>query len=502
MRLIGKLIIIIFIVGILLGASAYVILYTSDNDNNNNGGNDIESPQIDDIAGNLTVTAGQTVTITALFSDNVNVTVATLYYKVASSTSWDSISILSGSASISIPSSTTSNYHYYITIDDDAGNGPIGQPSVDGTTFYIITVTHNGGEENFTHTVFVEEATATWCNNCPNVANILHAIYETHNYRFYYVSLVDDKSTKAHERLSNDYNVLGFPTAFIDGGYSVIVGGAKPESDYSAAIAAAQVRTVPNIQIKVAAEYKNTTGELTVTAVVENKENQLYSGRLKIYLTEIVSGWTGYDSKPYQFSFLEYILLQDISVDGNGTETFTETKDISAYDYENLMIIGVVFSSEKHAGYANPPSENPFDAYYADATNAAKIVEGGNLPPQLEITSPQKGKIYLNGNPVLERLQNRKILGLFLNNSLHNKTILLGQKTITVDATDDSAVAKVEFYIDEKLVFNDTQAPYEYTFKKLSTFKTLFFKKHILTVTVYDDTGKITSASILFKARI
>jgi hypothetical protein len=71
-----------------------------------------------------------------------------------------------------------------------------------------------------------------------------------------------------------------------------------------------------------------------------------------------------------------------------------------------------------------------------------------------------------------------------------------------VDATDDSAVAEVEFYIDEKLVFNDTQAPYEYTFKKLSTFKSLFFKEHTLTVTVYDDTGKTTSASILFKARI
>ena len=31
MRLIGKLVIIIFIVGILLGASAYIIVYTGDN---------------------------------------------------------------------------------------------------------------------------------------------------------------------------------------------------------------------------------------------------------------------------------------------------------------------------------------------------------------------------------------------------------------------------------------------------------------------------------------
>ena len=70
---------------------------------NNNGGNDTEPPQIIEVSGNLTVTAGQTATITALFTDNVNVTEATLYYKIAGSTSWDSKSILNGSASITYP---------------------------------------------------------------------------------------------------------------------------------------------------------------------------------------------------------------------------------------------------------------------------------------------------------------------------------------------------------------------------------------------------------------
>ncbi|MBE3141128.1 MAG: hypothetical protein IMZ53_11180, partial [Thermoplasmata archaeon] len=105
MRLIGKLVIIIIIIGILLGASAYVILYT---------GNDSEPPQIDDIAGNVTVTAGQNATISVLFSDNVNVTAATLYYKIASAASWSSETILSGYANIPIPSSETSNYYYYV----------------------------------------------------------------------------------------------------------------------------------------------------------------------------------------------------------------------------------------------------------------------------------------------------------------------------------------------------------------------------------------------------
>ncbi len=77
MRLIGKFIVIIILIGILLSASAYIILYTDEN-----GGPDTKPPQITSISGNFTVTAGQTATIIAVFTDNVNVTKATLYYTI------------------------------------------------------------------------------------------------------------------------------------------------------------------------------------------------------------------------------------------------------------------------------------------------------------------------------------------------------------------------------------------------------------------------------------
>jgi hypothetical protein len=490
--------------GILLGASAYVILYTNDN---NNGGNDTEPPQIDDITGDITATAGQAVTITALFSDNVNVTEATLYYRTAGLASWNSESILSGSANISIPSGTTSNYYYYITVDDAAGNGPVGDPSTDGSEYYIITVNPGGGNhenESVIHTVFIEEATATWCTNCPNVANTLYSLYETDKYNFYYVALINDTNSIAAERNTKDYHVYGFPTVFIDGGYKVIVGANKPESTFIDAINAAKARTMPKIKVTLTTQYQNSTKEVTVNTLIENKGNTSYNGKLKLYLTEIISHVSGYDSKPYHFGFLEYLTNKDISVDGKKSITLSITKDISAYDYENLMIIGVVFNSEKHQGYANPSdtSGNLFDAYYADATNATRVVPKGNLPPELQITSPQKGKIYLSGKPILERLQETKIMGALLHNLVYNKTILLLKKIVTVNASDDSAVVKVEFSIDGTVMYNDTDAPYEYTFTKLKILKTLFFKEHILTVTVYDDTGKTASSSILFKARI
>jgi hypothetical protein len=503
MRLLGKLIVIL-IIGILLSASAYVIFYMGDN--TDNGGKDTELPEITDIAGNLTATAGQNVTISARFYDNINVTVATLYYKIAGVASWSSESILSGYATIPISASETNNYYYYVTVDDAAGNGPVGDPSVDGSKYYTITVYSNGStpsNETLTHTVFIEEATATWCTNCPNVANILYSLYETNKYNFYYVALINESNADTTERLWDDYNVYSFPTVYIDGGYQIIIGGSKPESTFIDAINAARGRTEQKIKVTVTAQYKNTTQEVTAKTLIENKGNDTYNGKLKLYLTEIISHKSGYDSKPYHFGFLGYLINKDISVEGKENVTMEYMQNISAYDYENLMIIAVVFNSERHQGYSNPfdSTKNLFDAYYADATNATKVVPKGNLPPELLITSPQKGKVYLSGIQIFGRLQQRKIIGFFLNKTLHNTTILYGKKIITVDATDDSAVAKVEFKIDGKIMANVTEPPYTYTVKN-SILRSIFLRKHILTVTVYDDTGKTTSASIEFKARM
>jgi hypothetical protein len=515
MRLIGKLLIIIVILGLLLGASAYIIVYTGDNNTNNNGGNDTEPPQIIEVSGNLTVTAGQTATITALFTDNVNVTEATLYYQTVGSTDWSSISILSGSANIPIPSSATNDYYYYVTVDDAAGNGPVGDPSVDGTTFYTITVipSENSGNETLTHTVFLEEATATWCTNCPNVANILYSLYETNKYNFYYVALINDSNADTTKRLWDDYNIYSFPTVFIDGGYQMIAGGSKSKSTYIDEINAARERTEQKIKVTVTAQYKNTTREVIVNTLIENKGNDTYNGILKLYLTEIISHESGYDGKSYHFGFLEYLINKDISVNGKDHITISDTKNISAYDYENLMIIAVVFNSVKHQESSNifDTTKNLFDAYYADATNATKVIPKGNLPPQLEITSPQKGNIYWDEEPlpIVEKIIQRKhIIKMLANFSilktlLYNKTYLLGEnKIITVTATDDSKVVKVEFYIDGTLAYTDLQAPYEYTFSKISTVKSILLKTHVLEVIVYDDTGKTNSAEINFKARI
>lgn len=124
--------------------------------------------------------------------------------------------------------------------------------------------------ENFTHSVFVEEATATWCSYCPAMANTLNAIYESGDYPWYFVALVTDKNTQAAARLA-EYNVYGYPTAFFDGGYQVYVGGSSSQSVYRTRIVNSGHRAVPNLNLSVSVSYIG-SGDLQIDVSITNKE--------------------------------------------------------------------------------------------------------------------------------------------------------------------------------------------------------------------------------------
>jgi len=481
-----KIIIILLIVVILM-ISVFIIFSNLEE-------KDTISPKIIGITGNTTINAGEVVKISVNFTDNIGVTNASIYYKTESSNNWSSMSILNGSVDIFISLDPVEDLYYYVIIDDDAGNGPIADPSIDGSTYYIVTVVDNSDNgnngENSTHYVFIEEGTATDCKSCPNVANILHELYESGKYNFYYVSLINDRSSEAQTRLSIDYDIYGTPAVFIDGGYKVIVGGLYSKSKYEQAILEAGSRDASNIQVTVSAKYDNNTDKLITEVNVKNNEKETYSGRLKVYLTEIVSQWKGYDGKPYHYGFVEYAINEAVSVVANGEKNFSKTQSVSNYDYENLMIMAVVFNSKSAGKYVYPDkNENSFDAYYADAVDATKVAEGGNLPPEVGITSPVKGKIYFFDSAIFEQL------GPFRN------TFLIGKTTISVYANDDSGIKKVEFYVDGDLMKTVESEPYNWVLK-ISTFKEILPHKHTIEVIAYDDTDKTSSTSIEIWARL
>jgi len=380
-----------------------------------------------------------------------------------------------------------------VTINDEAGNGPIGDPSIDGSKYYTITVSNP--TEDLKHFVFIEEGTATWCNNCPKVAEILHELYTSGNNNFYYVSMIEDYKIKAKDRLEQDYNIYGYSTVYIDGGYDVILGTDYDSTFLREKISKAENRDVPEIAVNVTTKIDESNNKVETEILIDNYESNTYTGRLRVYLTERIS-IPGYDGNPYHFGFLDFIADEEVSVTSGSQKKVTKTYDISDLDVDNLMIIAVVFNSESVEKYSNPDdNEKPFDAHYADAADGTPVVVGGNLPPAVGITSPQLGMIYFNGN-----IKGTGILNI-LQMSHFKNTILLGStKIFTVHAEDDSGIDKVEFYIDGELIDTIEEAPYNYTYKKL--IRSIFLKKHTLEVIAYDDEGKTSSASIEFKARL
>jgi len=481
-------IIAILLIVLLLSASAYVVYFNEDNEEK-----DSEDPTIDTITGDATGKTGKITTISVAFSDNIEVTNATLYYRTASENEWISTSILNRSVDLSIPLDSDEDWYYYITIDDAAGNGPIGDPSTDGSSYYTITVSNP--VEDLQHFVLIEEGTATWCNNCPIVSDMLHELYAAGNNNFYYISMIENHKTQAKQRLEQDYNIYGYPTVYIDGGYEVLVGTDYDISVLEEKLSTAENRNVAAISLTLSSEIDE-SGTIVETAVtVENYESQSYEGILKIYLTERIS-IANYDGDPYHFGFLDFITNEDISIESGSQKEVTRSYDVSDLDVDNLMIIAVVFNSESTTKYSNPTDdEKPFDAYFADATDGTLVVAGGNLPPAVGITSPQFGMFYKNGDLWLT-----KVLDL-LQMSHFNQTKLFGRtKIFSVQAEDDSGIDKVEFYIDGELIVTIEEEPYEYTYTKF--IRKILMKQHTFEVIAYDDQGKTSTASIEFAARL
>lgn len=460
---------------------AYFFFYSQGIDWGEN--NDTIPPEITAITGNIAGFAGQSTTITAVFSDDTAVTSAELFYRSASETHWNSTSILSGNATIILPANSQEDLFYYIIVDDAAGNGPVGTPSIDGSLYYIITVlnptdgdNNNGNDTDHDSTgySFLELPKPKFsCSECPKIAAMVDELYNSGDYPFYYVTLPEEND-RAAARIK-EYNVWGFPTIYIDGGYDLIVGSTVQKSTISGKILAAAARQHANLSVKVTAELKDNSSEITLRVIIYNPENQVYTGQLRVYLTEIVST-AGQGNAPTRFSLITFLINEEVEVLAEDTTTLTRIDDISAYDAENLMIFAVVFNAETHIGYSQPPDKNQFNAHYVDAVDATTVVEEGNLPPEVGIQTPSAKYLYCFGKQI------RK--------TLTGNTILLGRTTFVVYTHDDSKIEKVEFYVDGALMKTVTEEPYEWFWHQFT------IGKRTITVKAFDDQGKTSSATI------
>ncbi len=245
---------------------------------------------------------------------------------------------------------------------------------------------------DFTHTVFAEETTATWCPNCPMAAEALYNIFQSGDYDFYYVALVDDMNPIAKQR-NIEYTFLSkvyaFPTVYFDGGDANFVGRGSSvlatEAEYRPLIEQVGQRTPKQpLALETSATWDG-NAQITITITVTNEGSLPYLGILRSYVTEIVSRWIDNDGNPYHFALLDYAINQYVLLMPNKPKTFTVSFDGNAnhqgqtYEditQENIQIVTTISNWIPHfrTGYESTQYKQYYFARYVDQTNATTPV--------------------------------------------------------------------------------------------------------------------------------
>jgi hypothetical protein len=237
----------------------------------------------------------------------------------------------------------------------------------------------------FTHSVFIEEGTTTWCPSCPNAAEALYSLYNNSEYPFYFVALVSNQNPIAQNRFWGHYRGTAIPTIFLDGGFNQTVGsGSTPqqtEQIYRPIIEEAGARAVHPLELT-----SSVTGHgdasLDITVTVKNTGSKPYLGYVRSYVTEIISRWINYHGDPYHFGFLDYAIKKVVFLGPQKSRTFTMTWDGTSQHGNltfpdiadnNIMIITTVAHWQPHL-IAKSDYVGTHFAFYIDQTTGA-IVE-------------------------------------------------------------------------------------------------------------------------------
>lgn len=140
------------------------------------------------------------------------------------------------------------------------------------------------------------------------------------------------------------------------------------------------------------------------------------------------------------------------------------------YGYESIAFFEYEWNPHMHQ-----PADNFSNVNLNYLVNTTRLIAGiiaylGDAEiekPYLILSKPKRGEIYFNGNEIY-KLKN-------------TATIIFGKIFIEAKADSPHKIEKVEFYIDNKLLHVDYEAPYEYEISKIS------FWKHEIKVIAYSE---------------
>ena len=221
----------------------------------------------------------------------------------------------------------------------------------------------NENNGQFTHTVFVEEGTATWCPYCPAMAEALYSVYESQEFPLYFTALIADKSTKASDRLSIDYNLYGYPTSFVDGGRTTLLGGNVDADDFRNAIGDAATQDVHDIDLSISSVWNNGAMDINLT-ITNNEEGDLTDPELTI-TKPVLGGVYFQDSMVFQLPLNTAILFGNTTLQVNASD---EGSGIARVDFS---VCGELVATDTEAPY-----ECTYDGTFGSHTLRVIVYDG------------------------------------------------------------------------------------------------------------------------------
>ena len=383
------------------------------------------------------------------------------------------------------------------------------------TNFLSFTPSAEISDEQFTHTVFAEEFTATWCVYCPSAAENLMLIYEDapgepyYDDNFFFVALITDVNDKADDRMGDFPDVTGYPTVIFDGNDEKVSGGQSSTANYEQAIDTTGQRDDTDISLEIEMNHLgNDKLDISIGMTWDEDgsfSNPTFNGYVRAYIVEKISRYNNYDGDPYHFGFLDYAFDQNVELEPREKQSLSTIwtggdhqdkngNDFSDIDYDNINVFVAFFNDESTAS----------DKYSLQSTD----VENGlnSLEIKAENTGASNSKqIEVNVLNDFEK-PNIEILS-------HSDEDTVGEVTIfEVIATDDNQIDKVQFNVnngDWRAMYSNVDDKYiaswntqeadagngEHVLSFRATDKSGNHKTHTINLTVFNE-GDVTYPSL------
>ena len=218
-----------------------------------------------------------------------------------------------------------------------------------------VTEQKNVSNQEYTHSVFVEACTQTWCPPCATAAAVMNEIYKSGEYDFHYVALVSDMNTAARIR-TNELNVKYIPDYVFDGNFTRYVGSGGLPGEYTNRLDLCGARQVANVSLDVSVKWLG-LGTLKISVTVKSNDAEDYYGYIRTYIVEKESRWDTNSGDPYHQAVIGMPINRHLSLIKGGVQplansyTFEVTWPGALLGFgdikkDNIEVVAAVYNSD------------------------------------------------------------------------------------------------------------------------------------------------------------